>query len=557
MKNHRLKKQPEIDCFPNATRILLTTDQVAGGDEHVLMLEFPAPVAWIEAHPVFEYFGAWKALAYRATPDPEFQESRSFKDLWAENPYDICQKLLKTAIAIGLESDNPSARARAVIDGFFATSEVLRPIDPEKPLSIESAASTVVLDFPGTTVWQAYDYKDWEGIIDPITGTQGTDIGHTFKLCEDVTVEDGRFVPSVKLFSSMMRKCVVFPENTRPTRLLVTRPVFAQHEELVNWEDPLVAHRSYQSGVLRGRHLLTAILTLPEGYQDCLLISRTGAKKLQCRIHRSKVIQDDVPVQLKVAAGNRVSSGSILALSDMGTVYRMDRHWVPSWKIQAIVESDALIGGKLGKKYRFEFATTLSCRDGDKLNARFGGKGVVIVLEDSEMPVVKETNEIVDLVVNPVSFVSRRNLSALREMVVNRLFWKQYLEANRKTVVQTDHFSEELSLPDLLDKPESKPVELLIDGKSVYAMTGPLYWLRTDKHAAETVAVAPSGPPILNGSFMKPESSRLSGKRLTMNYFTVLEALGMQKTAESLMSSAVVPETMQHLERIIRAVTGR
>lgn len=580
----------------------------------------PRPVAWFEGHPVFELDGTYKTIAYRAVPGPEFIESRSFFDMDVYHPSDVLHDTIRRSVAKAVAEDNPQDVAQRVVDGFFGTSELIRNVELNKPLSMEAGALTLVIDQPSTTRIDDYRYNDWEGIIDYITGTQGDKVALTFKLVEGVEIIGRRFVPSEKVFSSLMKRCVVFPENDRPNRLLITRPAFASHEELVQHEQPLVAHKSY-SGEFKGRHLLTGILSSPDNYQDCIVISQSAARRLACVVRKRVVIADTGDIELLVQEGDEVRFLSPLALVTPSSE-SLDPEVISNpfnglWEIENIDKGSSYVGGEPATRFRITVRSVYTCNDGDKLTTRHGGKGVVRVVPDHEMPTTLDGHRL-EALVHPMSFNSRRNTGTFREMMLNKFCWRKYCENPQEVLVRVGHFAEEHSMEDLVAEGLGEPEEITWDGttstksssqnssedrstidsanpfaqlmhkmqeektwnqddaddcenketkpegtslsempspkQNVPVFLGPLYWLRTDKHSRDQMTKVTGNRVPLSPDQLKPDSSRVSGKRMSMNYSTILRSLGLTKTHEALILTSMSRTALAKINLLVKAI---
>lgn len=508
-------------------------------DDLQYRLVMPRPVQMIEGHPLFEIGGVYKAVAYHAIPEPKFNDTRSLLDVFVRSPQDSILEVFRRAIAKGtVDPKECSSIGQKTIDSFFGTNELIRNVDPNKQLDIENGTTTVVIDFTPSNNWEHYQYKDWVGIIDYLTGTQGEMIGHTFKLARDCKVEAGKFVPSNRLFSSATSRVIVFPDNTRPNRLAISGPAWRYHEHLVLEQQPLVAHESYQ-GEFHGRHLLTGVVSFPDNHQDSLVISKSCAQKLACTVRKRITVQDIAEIKLLVKSGDRIKRGQPVAtvIVDGAEKTISNNHYGSEmWDVESIDWTPAIIGGHKGNRLRINIVTVYTCEDGDKLTSRYGGKGVVKVLADAQMPKIDGTP--LDILVHPMSFNSRRNLGTFREMMVNKLFWSKYVESGYKTVVRVKHFDNKYSMEQLVSQGLGN-LTTLDNGKQIFV--APLYWLRTDKHAREQVSVVTEA--ILNQDGIKPDSGKLSGVRLSMNFSTILVGQGMSEVHAALFNAAMEDST--------------
>ena len=120
---------------------------------------------------------------------------------------------------------------------------------------------------------------------------------------------------------------------------------------------------------------------------------------------------------------------------------------------------------------------------GDKLTGLHGNKGIVsLILEDHEMPYIKETGKPVDILLNPASVTSRVNLGQLMETAAGKIALKTgqpYLIKNfskKSNVVEINNELKQHGIPDAEEMVDPK------SGKSLgKILTGPQYMLKLYK----------------------------------------------------------------------------
>ena len=79
-----------------------------------------------------------------------------------------------------------------------------------------------------------------------------------------------------------------------------------------------------------------------------------------------------------------------------------------------------------GKQIRFIVRSVKPLEIGDKLTGLHGNKGIVsLILENHQMPYLKETGEPADILLNPASVTSRVNLGQLMETVAGKIAKKK------------------------------------------------------------------------------------------------------------------------------------
>lgn len=136
-----------------------------------------------------------------------------------------------------------------------------------------------------------------------------------------------------------------------------------------------------------------------------------------------------------------------------------------------------------GKDIRILVRSKKPLEVGDKLTGLHGNKGIVsLVLEDHEMPFIKETGKPVDLLLNPASVTSRVNLGQLMETAAGKIAQKTgtpYLVHNFSKGSNVGELNEELKkhgIPDAEEMVDPKTNKVL--GK---ILTGPQYMLKLYK----------------------------------------------------------------------------
>jgi hypothetical protein len=485
--------------------------------------------------------------------------------IWVRSQDEIIVDLIAQALDATLVSAvhrHPAAEqmGQQVIDDFFATSPLVRQVDTDKLLDLELTKDLVHLNVSeGSLDVEDRRIKDWAGILDLTTIPQGSKALQTFRLAGGAKVEKKRFVRGHRLLCSVMDRCTIFPENTRPARTLLTRSAFAKHEELLVWEDPLVAHHTYQSGDLRGVHLLTAFTPGKYNYSDCIMVSQSAAQKMACYRRVSQSITDTHPIDVVVNYGDEVDPEDHLMVIRCGvdedgepearTVRASKIH-----KASRVVRIDKIrthIIGEPAERVRIKFECVYGLHDGDKITSRHGTKGVVRVVPDNDMPrVLNEHGEFVqiEVIIHPLSLVGRRSLGVFREMMAN-----QYaLQCGEP--LRVEHLSDEQSTQELAAMGFGEKRLATLRGRElprpVYA--APMYWIRLDHHAREqSSACGPTKP--LNFVGTNPDAGKVSGQRINLGVATVMHAKELEATHAQL-HEANVEEGAVRLTRDLMSV---
>lgn len=454
-----------------------------------------------------------------------------------ETLLDLIRRALNTALVSSVKGNPPAEQAgQDVIDKFFATGALCREVDPDKKLDLELTRNCVHIDICGDSL-NVEDRRihDWPGIIDPLTIPQGSRAMQTFRLARGARVEGGRIVRGSRIMSETMDRNVVFPENDRPVRLLLTRSAFGGHEEVLDCEDPWTRSVDYRPGDLKGKHMLTAIVADRTNFADCISISESGAQRLACYRRKSQTIVDTHPVDIKVRVGSVVQPGDVVAEIDEGLkdgkprIRKIRTHkLVTKAEVVDVIRTETCVLGEPAERIRIRYECVYMLTDGDKLTTRHGNKGVVRIVPDKDMPEMEVRPEEwirAEILINPFSFVSRRPFGAIREMVVNELSTRE------GKPIEVDHFGAEYRNEDLHAQGLDRKFPARINGTYLHfpVFFGWLYWLRLEHHAREKLSAVGSKKP-LNFHGMNPDAGKVSGQRINLNVATILHAKGLEQT---------------------------
>jgi len=482
--------------------------------------------------------------------------------IWVLDQHQIICNVIRQALNVALVSSvkgNPPAEqaGQDVIDKFFATGPLCREVDPDKKLDLELTRSAIHIDVAGNSL-DVEDRRihDWPGIVDPLTIPQGSRAMQTFRLAQDARVISGRIVRGSKIMSETMDRNLVFPENDRPVRLLLTRSALGGHEEVVDCEDPWVRSVDYREGDLRGKHMLTAIVADKTNYSDCISVSLSGAQKLACYRRKSQTIVDTHPVELKVRVGSVVQPGDVVAEIDEGLkdgktrIRKIRTHkLVTKAEVVEVSRTETHVLGEPAERIRIRYECVYTLTDGDKLTTRHGNKGVVRVVPDKNMPELEvRPGEWVkaEVLVNPFSFVSRRPHGAIREMVVNEIATRE------GEPVEVEHFGDEYTNLELYERGLDRKFSARVNGIPLKfpVFMGWLYWLRLEHHAREKLSATGSTKP-LNFHGLNPDAGKVSGQRINLTTATVMHAKGLAATHEVLHKANVERGAVRMIEDLM------
>ena len=207
----------------------------------------------------------------------------------------------------------------------------------------------------------------------PIEMPEGPRIGKILTLSSGTAIRDGSIVKQESEPADVLglsASCIPLLEHDHGNRLLMGANMMRQWLPQTCPEPAWVktGNEPDNSEFWCGHNLLTAFIQWDEdAYEDALVISESAAR-------------------------------------------RFDSHWLLDREPSLALGFDAEKGAKFA-----------GLEDGDKLSNRHGAKGVVSrIYPDSEMPVLPGGTP-VELIMNPMSIVSRMNLGQVREAVLGRL----------------------------------------------------------------------------------------------------------------------------------------
>jgi len=498
---------------------------------------------------VFSVDGICKIPVITGIPAERYWLNRgSLNHIWIKSASEVVCDALKEAFGIALGPQSSSDLAQSWLDGWFRSSECFLQVEPTKRNSIELGRDTVRFETVknGLSVQERIP-KDWQGRIDLLTTPEGSKAGQVYRLCAGASVKSRRITPGPEgqnsIFNDTMRACIVFPENNRPGRILKMRSNFASHEVLTDPEDPRVAHTSYDKH-LSGTHLLTAIAHFPENYEDCILIGGSGIEKLTCYRDKIVTVQDTAELKVLVKTGDYVDPGDPLTELKISKRRSYANGIYARSEVQSIEVVPTRIAGKPAWKAKIHLRAIYALDDGCKITTRHGGKGVVRIFDESDMPKTDD-GRLIECIVHPKSIYCRRAFGSLREMMANQL----------PEPIRVNHFSSNWSMKQLISMNLDTRSKLHISGQVTpfAAFVAPLFWIRCDKHSREILSAIGSEKPV-NENGRNPNSGKLSGQRMNVGMSTVLIAKGMTKTLHKIIERNVEPEAAKLLTRAMECV---
>jgi hypothetical protein len=472
--------------------------------------------------------------------------TRCFQDLTVQpgkrewkfhGPGYVIIRLLQSAFAGALRDfyftgTPPSSEAvRSKVNRIFSSSRWC-PVVPRGSMGKKSLKELVYMDLPDTIDLEVLKFPpELTGTLDPCSTTQGGKINKAYRMCQGAIIDTrtGKYAPS------KVRYCSTLADNAigidlAPHRANLLRTSFEASLDLLNPEDPWVAGEMHD---LSGVHLLTALMEQKWWtWEDCIAISETAAVKLKALRPSYEVVTTFGPLELKVKEGDQIMPrGHVLGigLSREGEripflASNLKHH---AW-VEKITACKTHLMGRPAIRYRFHLMSHLFASTGDKLTTRAGTKGVVMVLPDSQMPVLQDGRR-VECCLSPSSVVGRKAMLVHWEMMMNK----------RQEAACLQHIyphGEQLgglqpAYPDLVEEGWGAPNQLFLKDQPLQHKTfvGPLYFIRVDKIASEIASVQ-SGKRRVNHHGVPVDSARLSGQRRDLSKAMAFASRGLHHT---------------------------
>jgi hypothetical protein len=211
----------------------------------------------------------------------------------------------------------------------------------------------------------------------------------------------------------------------------------------------------------------------------------------------------------------------------------------------------------------FRFETYYPLLNGDKLTNRHGGKGVVTVMPDKDMPYYYDDSNnkhIIEICIGPETIVNRKAMS---------LLWEMMLTKKAKTLnenISVDLYIKEndrVSWPSgdnydfkALSKKYGAKQQLYLNENELEEQTfvSDLFWLRLDKFAKEILSICTDNRKKNNFNAVV-DDAKASGQRCNPAKLLALSARGMEG-----MAGDIIDENMsgqQHFRNLINAVKNK
>lgn len=461
--------------------------------------------------------------------------------------HEIWADILRAGLDKGLVGEPDESRAQIEVERQVALSPWFRRVDPWNLLDVMMTRSLIHIDVSGESRnVQDRILDDWQAKIDPLSTPQGDRILQTYQMARGSTSENGRITPGKSLFGAGMESCLVFPENNRPLRLLIARTALQFRELLVCSEQPMVRHHSYEDWMLSGRHLLTAVMSHPWNYEDCIVVSREAAAKLECFRFKTFSLYDTQPLSCNLQPGMHINEGRVLAKTtnpDGPTIEIA----CPDKIMDTVFDVSLLhtrVVGQPGYKAHVTLVGKYDAVDGTKICTRHGNKGVIRIADN--MPKTADGRQI-EVIISPESIMGKRRcFGTLVEMAANRK------AMDTKTTINTKHLDGSNIAKSLYTEGYGNYTKL-DNGRDVYV--GPLYWVRTNKHAQDA-ASAKDDVVVSNFRGLVPDTGKIGGQRFGFDIAQVLQAKGLGNVAEEIYNQNVNPNAIAMMQDLCSCLLG-
>lgn len=392
------------------------------------------------------------------------------------------------------------------IDSWFASGVEWRVLKHSE-IAQQDQNNGVILNIINTTMSHSerllsrvFNKKLWP-IIDLNSTSVGNKINESFRFSSNVIIKDGEICPNENpsFVCSILEKHAI-GLGMNPKRAYLLRNSFEQTLNLVYNEEPIVTRYNEEDKIrLNGLNLLTAVMHLEHyTHEDGIVISESAAAKFVAKRIITQLIESDKIIVSFVNNNDIVSSETILALDGDNPVYASKLKY--SGYIEEMKKSNGKRFGVKTNRCWFKFRSICPLQSGDKLTNRHGGKGVVTVIPDDEMPWSIDRGQYIDICIGPESIINRKSMSTLWEMMVNNLAWKHSGHGKKPVEpVKVNLFKSDtdFSWPDdelhnfkQLAQSYSEKYRLIYKTKMLNDTTfiGGMFWMRLDKLAHEIVS---------------------------------------------------------------------
>ena len=416
------------------------------------------------------------------------------------------------------------------IEAFFTNGPYVRAIESyHRPAMKDSLKKMVLMENLGDDI-EALIPKCFDGYIDPNSTPTTDKVGTVYLLASGAQIKDQTLIKGEDTLSDLYRRNTIFP-TCSPNQLYKGRSPIKTHLVPYEPEHPLIVNEHYQEE-LSGKNLRTALICHPLNNLDAIVISDSAANKLRSWHTRPYSVVSNTKPQIHVKQGDTYNPKlDICTVMEEGeevgkrpNFYRPNEHViVDEVRVTEVVNMNTKV-----YKTRFLLRSLESCMDGDKIITRHGAKGVVRIVPDEDMPHYKE--EPLEVLVNPVSVLARKNFGMLAEMSYGRML----LDQGETSLVIPQY--EKPDWDNLVNLGYGKVNLDYMLGKSAVGapnfmtykeptMIGPVFWLRTDSIARNRMKASSPELSVEDGT-KRPDSTSF-GTRFDLTTNTILWGVGL------------------------------
>lgn len=505
---------------------------------------------------------------FQISLDQRNQENRM--ELIVKSPKVLIHKSIEKAIASSLrswfydkEQDIDTLSIQIAIDKWFSSGiewRVLKPGDIAK----QDQENTVIISLENMKMTHKERMinkvfnPELHGLIDLNSTSVGNKINSSFRLAEGAICKNGEIIraPNDRPFCKILNNHAIgLQMNAKRAYLL--RTTFEAAVKLINTEDPIVTPYKEDTEVkLNGLNFLTAIMHLKEfTHEDSIAISQSAANRMTAIREITQLIESHLPVTPLVKEGDAVFINTALALDG-------DKH-VLATKLYypgIVTEVSSSIGnrfGELSNRTWFKMECSYPLETGDKISNRHGGKGVVVVIPDKDMP-QNIDGQVIDICIGPESITSRKAMSIFWEMMLTRKALEENIESIPVQIFEDNDFElnwssgENYDFEALANKYGHKEI-LFIDGSTLEEPTyvSKLFWIRLDKFAKEIVASVKK-QRTKNNIKGNVDQANLSGQRCNPPKLLAMCKRGMQDVALHIIEANM--SAKDHFKQILKAI---
>ena len=520
---------------------------------------------------VIKWRNSWKALLFegQVLVDSEFDISIGAKpstehmDLHIVSPEELAIRGITRALAHALRTwfysdqsiELDLVNIQAQIDFWIANGTEWRVLKYSDIAKEDQGNGLVIVNLTkaGTHIERMlhslFNPRLWD-LIDMNSTSFGDNPNGSFRLVDGTSIQNSKLIPSKtnSPFCGVLSKHAI-GLGMNPRRAYLLRNTFEQVVDIIIPEDPIVSpYKDDEKVKLQGVNLLTALMHLKHHtHEDGIVISESAAKKMVSSRIITQLVESDLPVVPCVTPGDMVNPASIVAL-DGDRQVTATKLLVFS-QVEVVSMSKGRRFGKDTNRCWIKYRSFYSLENGDKLSNRHGGKGVVTVIPDEEMPHDDQGNRI-EVCIGPESVINRRSMSVFWEIMLCRKAQKEGLTKIKVSLLEQkdgscDWPKDELHNFDKLAEEFGENTQLFIKEKPLPHTTfvGPMFWMRIDKIAMEIVScVAKKRKKSAFGAVV--DSANVSGQRCNVAKILALDARGVSQITEHIIAENISGQDM-------------